>query len=94
MHLLDQLYDNQPELVNKKNLFIKIMRLSLKSVLSKIHELDFELLPYAPNLPCLAPSDYNLFPNMNKFPAGKKYSSYFKVIAATKAYFKKLGGSA
>ncbi|KYB24575.1 Mariner Mos1 transposase-like Protein [Tribolium castaneum] len=94
--LLDQLkqkiQEKRPGLVKKKILFHQDNAPCHKSVIAmeKINELGFELVPHAPYSPDLAPSDFNLFPNLKKFHAGKKYGSDSEVIVATNAYFDEL----
>ncbi|PIO76326.1 hypothetical protein TELCIR_01613 [Teladorsagia circumcincta] len=41
----------------------------------KIEELGWQVLPYAPYSPDLAPSDYHLFRSMQHFLAGKKFKN-------------------
>lgn len=56
-------------------------------VAAKLHDLHFDVFPYAPYSPDLAPSDYFLFPNMKKWFAGRKFTSDDEVKSATMAYF-------
>lgn len=64
-----------------------------RAVMDKIGQLGFQLVPYAPDSPDLAPLDFNLFPNLKKCLAGKRYGSDAEVIAATNAYFEGLDES-
>ena len=52
-----------------------------------IIELGYELLPYPPYSPDLAPSDYFLFPKLKKWLGGKRFDSNDNIISQTKAYF-------
>ena len=52
----------------------------------KLNELSFELLPHAPYLPDLAPSDYYLFADLKKMLQGKRFYSNEEVITETNAY--------
>ena len=61
--------------------------------MTKLHELNFELLSYPPYSPDLAPCDFFLFPNMQKWLAGKRFESNEDVITKTEADFKKLSES-
>ena len=55
--------------------------------MAKLSELGYELLPYPPYSPDLAPSDYWLFADLKKMLQGKIFVSNEEVIAETKAYF-------
>lgn len=59
----------------------------------KIHELVFKFVHHSPHAPYLAPSDYNLFPNMEKWLAGTRVSLNSKVFAAVNSYFEDLDSS-
>ena len=59
----------------------------------KIDELKFKLLPHAPYLPDLAPSDYFLFPNLKKWLDGQRFANNEEVESAVDGYFEKLDGS-
>ena len=41
--------------------------------MAAVHECGFGLVDHSPYSPDLATSDYFLFPNMNKYKAGKQY---------------------
>ena len=56
-------------------------------------ELGFELLPYPPYSPYLAPSDYWLFAKLKKILRGKRFGSDEEVIAETEAYLEGLDKS-
>ncbi|KAF8773952.1 Mariner Mos1 transposase like protein [Argiope bruennichi] len=79
-------------MVKKKVLFHKDNALVHKvvTVIAKLHELKFKIVPYAPYSPDMVPSDYNLFPNPQKFLAGRKFCSDIKVISTTDACFEDL----
>ena len=62
------------------------VRKSMKTMV-KLNDLRFELLPYSPYSPDLAPSDFYLFADLKKMLQGKRFSSDDEVIAATEAYF-------
>ena len=55
--------------------------------MQKIRDLGFELLEYPPYAPDLAPSDYHLFPQLNKSLKGRKVSSNEEVIKAVEVWF-------
>jgi len=59
----------------------------------QINKLKFELLPHAPYLPDLAPSDYFLFPNLKKWIGGKRFANNKEVESAVDGYFEALDGS-
>lgn len=60
---------------------------------AKLHELGFELLPHATYSPDLAPSDFFLFPNLQKWLAGKKFILNAEIITEVNTYFEGLGES-
>ena len=98
-NLLDQLNgkirEKRPGLQKKKILFHQDNAPCHKSILtmSKIHELQFELLEHPPYSPDLAPSDFHLLPDLKKFMRGKRFSSNDEVITAVEAYFAALPDS-
>ncbi|KAG5319550.1 MOS1T transposase, partial [Pseudoatta argentina] len=53
----------------------------------KVREL---LLPHPAYSPDLAPCDYFLFPNLNKWFGGKRFTTREQLIAETEAYFERL----
>ena len=59
---------------------------SMKTMV-KLNDLRFELLPYPPCSPDLAPSHFYLFADLKKMLQTKRFSSDHEVIAATEAYF-------
>ncbi len=61
-----------------------------ENVMSKIHDLRFELLSYPPYLPDLSTSNYYLSPNLKKWFRGQRFSSNNEVIAAVDGYFEDL----
>ena len=52
-----------------------------------MNELSFELLPYPPYSPDLAPNDYWLFADAKKMLQGMRFGSNEEVISENKAYF-------
>ena len=56
-------------------------------VTAKLFDLRYEILPHPPYSLDLAPSDYFLFPDMETWLGGKRFSSNEEVIAATNEYF-------
>ena len=52
-----------------------------------MQELGFELLLHPPYSPDLAPSDFFLFSDLKKMPAGTKFCADEEVIEETEAYF-------
>jgi len=79
----------RPHLAKKKVLFHHDNAPAHTSALakSKLVELGYELLPYPPYSPDLAPCDFFLFPSLKKSLAGQKFASNEEVVAATEAYF-------
>ena len=55
--------------------------------MTKLHELHFELLPYPPYFPDLAPSDYYLFADLKRMLQGERFGSNEEVIIKTEACF-------
>jgi histone-lysine N-methyltransferase SETMAR len=53
--------------------------------MAKIEELKFELVDHPPYSPDLAPSDFFLFPNLNKWLSGQRFFSNEEVIDRTNA---------
>jgi histone-lysine N-methyltransferase SETMAR len=53
----------------------------------KLRDLHYELLEHPPSSPCLALSDFCLFPKLKLFLAGQHFSSNQKSIAAVEGYF-------
>ena len=56
-------------------------------------ELKFELLQHLPYSPDLAPSEFCLFPNLEKLLGGERFMVIEEVIAQTDAYFEDLAKS-
>ena len=56
--------------------------------MAAVRDCGFELVDHPPYSPDLAPSDYFLFPNMNKHLAGKQYRTDDEVISAVEEFFK------
>ena len=54
---------------------------------AKLFDIRYEILPHPPYSPDLAPSDYFLFPNMNTWLGGKRFSLNEEIIAAANEYF-------
>ena len=50
----------------------------------------YELLPHPQYFPDLAPSDYFLFPNLNKWLGGNRFYSNDEIISQTNTYFEDL----
>jgi histone-lysine N-methyltransferase SETMAR len=55
--------------------------------MGKLRDLQYELLEHPPYSPHLAPSDFCLFPKLNLFLAGQRFSSNQVAIAAVERYF-------
>ena len=55
--------------------------------MSIVHDCGFELINHPPYSPDSAPSDYFLFPNLNKHLLGKRYESDNDVISAVEDFF-------
>ncbi|QQP58373.1 Putative mariner transposase [Caligus rogercresseyi] len=94
--LLDQFNEDlkkkRPHLAKKKVIFHQDNARVHTCVVSmaKFYELRYELLPHPPYSPDLAPSDYFLFPNLKKWPAGKRFYSNNEIISQTNKYFEDL----
>ena len=58
-----------------------------ESMMAKLQELGFELLPHPPYSPDLAPSDIFLFSDLKRMLAGKKFCADEEIIEETEAYF-------
>ena len=79
----------RPHLASKNNLFHQDNAPAHKAVktMTKLTELKYESLPHPPYFPNLASCVYYLFPNLNRWLAGKGVYSNEEVIAETNAYF-------
>jgi hypothetical protein len=53
----------------------------------KLRDLHYELLKHPPNYPDLASSDFYLFPKLEFFLAGQRFSSNQEAIASVEGYF-------
>ena len=67
----------RPHLAKKKVLFHQDNESTHKGAIAieKLHELRYQLLCHPLYSPDLAPSDFFLFPNIEKWPTGKKFIS-------------------
>ncbi len=88
-HLIEEIIEKRPHFAKKKVLFHRDSAPTHTSVIvmSKIHDLGFELLPHPLSSPDLALSNYHLFPNLEKWLGGQRFSSNDKEIAAVDGYF-------
>ena len=55
--------------------------------MAKINKLKFKLLPHAPYLSDLAPSDYFLFQNFKKWLVGQRFTNNKEVESVVNGYF-------
>jgi len=55
--------------------------------MGKSRDLHYELLEHSPHSPDLAPSDFCLFPKLNLFLAGLRFSTNQEAIAVVEGYF-------
>ena len=55
--------------------------------ITTVTECGFEILPYSPYSPNMAPSDFYLFPNLKSRLGGKQYGSNEGIIKAVNKYF-------
>ena len=87
--LVDQIRKKRPHL-KKKILFHDDNALSHTSNIAqaKKHELGFKSLPHPPYSPDLTPSDYYLFPNLNRWLCGRRFESNEEVEWGTEGHFK------
>jgi histone-lysine N-methyltransferase SETMAR len=78
-----------PVCKRKKIIFHQDNALAHKSVLAmgKIRDLHYELLKHPHYSPDLALSDFYLFPKLQLFLAGQRFSSNQEAIAAEEGYF-------
>ncbi|XP_076172565.1 histone-lysine N-methyltransferase SETMAR-like [Ptiloglossa arizonensis] len=84
-----ELKRKQPHLAKKKVLFHHDnapVYLSIITIAKQV-KLPYELMPYPPYSPDLAPCNFFLFPNLKKWLSGKRFMSNKKVIGETQAYF-------
>jgi [histone H3]-lysine36 N-dimethyltransferase SETMAR len=87
--LLRKIKEKHPKLLRKDVLFHQDNARVHTSVESMAHIRDngFELLPHQAYSPDLAPSDFQLFPNLKKHLGGQKFSSNEEVEYAVSRYF-------
>ena len=73
----------------KKVLFQQDNALCHKSItmMAKLHELHFKLLPHPRYSPYLVASDYWLFADLKRMLQGKRFGSNEEVISETEVYF-------
>ena len=57
------------------------------TMMTKLHELHFELLPHPPYSPDLAPKNYWLFADLKRMLQEKRFGSNKEVISETEVYF-------
>ncbi|XP_020282790.1 histone-lysine N-methyltransferase SETMAR-like [Pseudomyrmex gracilis] len=89
--LSDEIEAKRPDLATNEVLFHQnASARTLPVVMAKIYELGFELLPHPSYSPDLAPCEFHLFPNLNKWLGGKRFSSNHEVIDAVNVYFEEL----
>jgi histone-lysine N-methyltransferase SETMAR len=55
--------------------------------MGKLRNLHYELLEHPPYSPDLAPSEFCLFPKLNFFVAGQRFSSNQEAIAVVEGHF-------
>jgi [histone H3]-lysine36 N-dimethyltransferase SETMAR len=84
--LNDEINKKRPHFKKKKVLFHQDDAPCHKTM-AKLHELGYELLPYLPYSPDLAPSDFFLIADIRRMLTRKKFSTNEEVIAETEAYF-------
>ena len=91
-HLDVKIREKRPGLQKKKIIFHQDNAPShtVQKTITKISELNYELLQHLPYSSDLAPSDFWLFSHLKKFMRGKRFSSNAGIIAAVKAYFDSL----
>jgi len=84
----EKIREKRPGL-QKKKIFNQDNAPAHKSVLAmgKLRGLYYELLEHPPYSPELAPSDFCLFPKLELFLAGQRFSSNQEAIAAVGGYF-------
>ncbi|GFW26978.1 putative DD34D transposase [Trichonephila clavipes] len=72
----------------KKNIFHQDITTVHKGalVMGKLHDFGYDFLGFSSYSHDLAPTDFHLFPNMNKFDSGKHFTSTEKVKRATEQY--------
>ena len=68
----------QPALVNRKGpilLYDNAQPHVTQSVLQKLNELGYEVLPHPPYSPDLSPTDYHFFKHLDNFLQGKRFTT-------------------
>ena len=60
---------------------------------AKLFSLRYEFVSHPSYFPDFSPSDYDLFPNLNRWLQEKRFSSNDEVIHETEAYFAELNES-
>ena len=80
--LVDEIRKKLPHLKKKNMLFHDDNAPSYTSNIAqeKKYELCFESLPHPPFFPDLAPSDYYLFPNLERWLRGRRFESKFEEV--------------
>ena len=73
VHLKEEIAKKRPQMKKEKVLFYQDNAPCHMSIvmMAKVHELHFELLPYPPHSPDLAPSNYWLFEDLERMLQGK-----------------------
>ena len=89
MRLKEEIAKKRPQMKKQKVLFHQDNAPCHESIaiMAKLHEWHFELFPYPPYSPYLAPSDYYLFADLKRMFQGKRFGFNEEVIAETEAYF-------
>lgn len=86
--LKDEIIKKRPHLINEKIIIQQDDKAAHTSdiVKAKLVELDYELMPHSQCYPDLAPCDYVIFSEMEKWITGKKISSHDELILEVTAY--------
>ena len=89
MCLKEEIAKKQPQMKKKKVLFHQdnVPYHNSITMMAKLHELHFELVPHPPYSLDLAPSNYWLFADLKIMLQGKRFGSNEKVISETEVYF-------
>ena len=89
VRLKEEIAKKRPRMKKKKVFFHQDNGSCHRTIatMAKLHELHFELLPYPPYSPDLAPSNYHLFADLKRMLQGKIFGFNEEVIAETEAYF-------
>lgn len=82
-----QLMTKRPDLSRQEVLFHRDDASASGAVAAKLYDLRYELLPHPAASPDLTPFDFYLFPNVETWLGGRKFTTRDEIIPETNAYF-------